>query len=108
MRVKEWLSMMKQDLQTETPEEREKLEYLLMALEEIVNCRSASDIDSGKTVKGAYQVLDNYAHKQRIGNYCCIPPSEAEKLLANYLNVGAAPLSPPPDNDSLVDFDDLL
>jgi hypothetical protein len=108
MQAKEWLSMMKQDLQTEAPEERTMLEYILTALEEIVNRRSAADIYSGKTVKGAYQVLCDYARKRRTGSYYCIPPFEAEKLLADYLNIGAAPASPPPDNDSLIDFDELL
>lgn len=38
----------------------------------------------GKTLRGAYQAIGDYASKHRTGNHAVVPPAKAMELIAEY------------------------
>lgn len=41
----------------------------------------------GKTLTGAFEAIHTYASKNRTGNYACVPPETAYKLVAEYYGI---------------------
>jgi len=41
-------------------------------------------LTDGKTVKGAFEAIRDYASVHRTGNYACVPPTKAMELILKY------------------------
>lgn len=41
-------------------------------------------LTDGKTIKGAFEAIRDYASVHRTGNYACIPPTKAMELILKY------------------------
>lgn len=41
-------------------------------------------LTDGKTIKGAFEAIRDYARAHRTGNYACVPPTKAMELILEY------------------------
>lgn len=70
-------------------------------------------LPEGKTLKGAFDALYNYAQKNKKGNCCYIPPKKAYEIVDGYFGWGAQAeeaqvQAMPTDTVSELDLDAML
>lgn len=70
-------------------------------------------LPKGKTLKGAFDALYNYARQHKKGSSCCIPPKKAYELVDGYFGWGAQEEAAqvqamPTDTVSELDLDAML
>ena len=94
---------------------REEADSPISAIGEYVTERISAGavIPEGKTLKGAYKAMEDWARKNRKGSCCCVPPARAFAIVDEYFGFsGAKPqtpaqVQPAPAADDL-DLDALL
>lgn len=67
-------------------------------------------LNEKKTLLGAFDSIRAFAQKNKTGNYCCVPPEKAFRLVCDYYGIQTqhAETQAPAGPDDALDLDALL
>jgi hypothetical protein len=106
MNGKDFIRMMRQDIDTDG--DKERLAGVVAAMDAVIQMNPLAEIsDAGKTPQDCYKKMYEYALGHKSGNYFCFAPEKAFEFISDYLGVkskpqaGAAPAG-------IVDLEDFL
>lgn len=70
---------------------------------------AGADVPEGKTLKGAFSAMKEWARKNQKNGYCCVPPEKAYELVDKYFGFAgkAEKPAPAPIRPSVTDELDL-
>lgn len=69
---------------TETDSYTGQIGMMLLSWIDFADNAAELILTDGKTVKGAFEAVRDYASKNRTGNYACIPPAKGMELILEY------------------------
>lgn len=88
MNKNEFLKMMCQDIETEKEPQKtlyaDVIDCMEIALSQVSD---TFEVPADKTVKGAFEKIEEFAKKNRQGNVGCVGLYEAVEIIAKYLGV---------------------
>lgn len=87
MKKDEFLTMMTQDIATESGTNKKLYGAVLDVMKYVLDrAHGGIDIAPNKTVEGAYKAMETYARKNTVAG-CCVITDEAPEIVAEYLGV---------------------
>ncbi len=82
----EFLKMMSQDIATESEPMKSVYADVIDCMDIVLSQSPATfDIPSDKTVKGAYELIQNRAKARQKNGVACVGPFEVAEIIAKYL-----------------------
>ncbi len=86
MNKTEFLKMMRQDIETKKEPQKTIYADIIDCMEIALSQSSdAFEVEADKTVKGAFDKIEERAKKNKCGNVGCVGPYEAAGIIAEYL-----------------------